>query len=172
MSLAQAVLEHCVGATKCLTFFATHYHELTDLGRTNARILNAHMAIEEHKGELVFLRKLREGPANRSYGIEVARLAGIPKSVTSRAQVLLKGLTHKSREIHENQQLSLLAADVVDSSEPDAKLYAQIEDLNERLAHLQLLADQLEKTDVNHITPLESLTKLAALKEHLRGPNL
>ena len=90
MCLAQAILEFLVENKRVMTLFATHYHELTQLERKSPRIINAHMAIVENSGEIEFLHTLVRGPANRSYGIQVAKLAGLPKSVTQRAQSLLK----------------------------------------------------------------------------------
>jgi DNA mismatch repair protein MutS len=90
LSLAQGILEYIVQEKKCLTFFATHYHELVALAEKFKSILPAHMRIAEENGEIAFLHELALGSANRSYGIHVAKLAGIPKSILARAEVLLK----------------------------------------------------------------------------------
>jgi DNA mismatch repair protein MutS len=90
MCLAQAILEFLVERKQSLTLFATHYHELTQLESRLARVKNAHMSIVEKSGDIHFLHTLVAGPANKSYGIQVARLAGLPKEVTQRAQGLLK----------------------------------------------------------------------------------
>jgi DNA mismatch repair protein MutS len=74
------------------TLFATHYHELTDLARTKPRVANAHFAAREWNDEVVFLRRLVEGGASRSYGIQVARLAGLPEPVIRRARAILQNL--------------------------------------------------------------------------------
>lgn len=91
MSLAQAILEYLLQNSQSLVFFATHYHELTRLAGLFPRIHNGHMAMSERKGEIHFLYALRPGPALKSYGIHVAQLAGLPKSLTNRAQELLRG---------------------------------------------------------------------------------
>ncbi len=90
MSLAQAILEHLLTEAQSYTFFATHYHEMTKLSATFAQIHNAHMSVVEKGHEIQFLYTLKSGPANRSYGIQVARLAGLPTSVVDRAQNLLR----------------------------------------------------------------------------------
>lgn len=90
MSLAQAILEYLVAHAKSLTFFATHYHEITHLAQTHSQIRNAHMGVLERGNDIHFLYTLKSGPASKSYGIHVARLAGLPESVVRRADVLLK----------------------------------------------------------------------------------
>ncbi|MBX3021287.1 MAG: DNA mismatch repair protein MutS [Bdellovibrionales bacterium] len=91
LSLAQAILEYLVAQKRPYLFFATHYHELTRLTQVYPQIYNAHMSVQEKGGQIQFLHTLKEGPANRSYGIHVAKLAGLPPAVTGRAQILLKG---------------------------------------------------------------------------------
>lgn len=90
MCLAQAILEFLVERKRSLTLFATHYHELTQLESRLGRVKNGHMSIVEKSGDIQFLHTLVPGPANKSYGIQVAKLAGLPKEVTQRAQGLLK----------------------------------------------------------------------------------
>jgi DNA mismatch repair protein MutS len=89
LSIAWAVAEHLHDRIGCKTMFATHYHELTALARTRPRVRNFHVAVREWKDEVVFLHKLVEGGASRSYGIQVARLAGLPRAVLDRAREVL-----------------------------------------------------------------------------------
>jgi DNA mismatch repair protein MutS len=96
LSIAWAVAEDVHDRIRCRTMFATHYHELTQLAASRPRIKNVHVAVSEEQGKIVFLRALAEGPANRSYGIAVATLAGVPNSVIQRAQVLLADLEQQS----------------------------------------------------------------------------
>lgn len=110
MSLAQAILEHLVGQVKCMTLFATHYHELTELDRSFPQVQNHHMKIVERNGQIEFIHTLASGPANKSYGIEVARRAGLPTPVLKRAQKILD-----KTEFLPQQQLSLLNFDFTDS---------------------------------------------------------
>ena len=100
VSIAWAVAEHLHDAVGCRTLFATHYHELTDLALERPRIVNMSVAVKEHDERIVFLRRLVEGAANRSYGIQVARLAGLPASVLDRAREILANL--ESGELDED----------------------------------------------------------------------
>src|SRR5207244_8434352 len=93
ISIAWAVAEHLHNASaRPRTLFATHYHELTALAAEHPRVRNLSVAVAEWKGEIVFLRQIVPGPASRSYGVEVARLAGVPEPVVARARELLLGL--------------------------------------------------------------------------------
>ncbi|TMB47717.1 MAG: DNA mismatch repair protein MutS, partial [Deltaproteobacteria bacterium] len=93
ISIAWAVAEHLHDAPeRPRTLFATHYHELTALAAEKPRVRNLSVAVAEWKGEIVFLRQIVPGPASRSYGVEVARLAGVPEPVVARARTLLAGL--------------------------------------------------------------------------------
>ncbi len=92
LSIAWAVAEHLHDRIKARTLFATHYHELIDLARTKEGVVNLHIAVKEWQDEIVFLRKLVEGGTSRSYGIQVGRLAGLPREVVARAREILKNL--------------------------------------------------------------------------------
>ncbi len=92
VSLAWAVVEYLHDRIGCRTFFATHYHELTDLARTLPDVRNLNVAVREWEEQLVFLHKIVEGPADKSYGIHVARLAGVPREVNERAKDILAKL--------------------------------------------------------------------------------
>ncbi|MFN7451373.1 MAG: DNA mismatch repair protein MutS [Alphaproteobacteria bacterium] len=92
VSIAWAVAEHLHNATRCRALFATHYHELTDLAESLPALRNYHAAVKEYQGQVVFLHSLRAGAADKSYGIHVAALAGLPQSVLTRAKFLLKEL--------------------------------------------------------------------------------
>jgi len=92
LSIAWAVAEHLHDETRCRTLFATHYHELTDLHATRSGVANFNVAVREWNEEIIFLRKILPGAADKSYGIQVARLAGLPKSVLERAKSILSHL--------------------------------------------------------------------------------
>jgi DNA mismatch repair protein MutS len=92
LSIAWAVAEHLHDETRCRTLFATHYHELTDLQATRPGVANFNVAVREWNEEIIFLRKILPGAADKSYGIQVARLAGLPKSVLERAKTILSHL--------------------------------------------------------------------------------
>ena len=98
LSIAWAVAEHLHDLTKCRTLFATHYHELTDLTNTRAAVANYNVAVREWNDEIIFLRKILPGCADKSYGIQVARLAGLPQPVIDRAKAILSHLElHSTR---------------------------------------------------------------------------
>jgi DNA mismatch repair protein MutS len=154
MSLAQAILEHVQNHIRATTLFATHYHELTDLESSFPGLKNAHMRVIEKQGEIQFLHTLVAGPAQKSYGIYVAKLAGVPASVTKRAEVLLKGF-EKVEKTGLNQ-LSLL--DYEDTSPAlDEELPATVSPILRELSGLQ----------VTQMTPLQALQKLAEWQENL-----
>ena len=134
LSIAWAVAEHLAGhpTSRPKTLFATHYHELTDLADGRPGVVNAHVAAREWKDDIVFLRKILPGRADRSYGIQVARLAGLPPSVIARAKEILIGLerdelarggrpTHSPNADDRTQQLGLFADATIPAVHPAAR---------------------------------------------------
>jgi DNA mismatch repair protein MutS len=109
MALAQAIMEHILNTVKATTLFATHYHELTSLDEEFAQLRNGHMSVIEKNGEIQFLHTLTTGPATKSYGVQVGKLAGLPEAVTKRAQSLLKERENQSLHLKPQQaQMSFL----------------------------------------------------------------
>src|SRR5262249_37594124 len=108
LSIAWAVAEHLHERLGARTLFATHYHELCALADRLARVHNASVAVQEHGGEIVFLHRLVVGGADRSYGIEVARLAGLPAAVLARARAILAEL--EGTRVTQDAQLDLFGA--------------------------------------------------------------
>ncbi|MFN3282314.1 MAG: MutS-related protein, partial [Tabrizicola sp.] len=98
LSIAWATLEHLHEVNRCRALFATHYHEMTALAGKLPGVRNATVAVKEWEGEVIFLHEVREGAADRSYGVQVARLAGLPPSVIERAKVVLEALEKGDRE--------------------------------------------------------------------------
>jgi DNA mismatch repair protein MutS len=98
LSIAWATLEHLHDVNRCRALFATHYHELTHLSDKLVRVENATVTVKEHDGALVFLHEVRRGAADRSYGVQVARLAGLPEAVVARARVVLDALERGERQ--------------------------------------------------------------------------
>ena len=135
--------------------FATHYHELTDLARTLERVENYSVAVREWKGEVVFLRRIVPGPASQSYGIQVARLAGVPLPVIARAKEILHNL--EQGELNDLGQPRLAQGDGAQSGQ--LALFA---------ARERSLREELARLDVNQLTPLDALTRLHALVELAR----
>jgi len=98
LSIAWAVLEHLHDRNRCRTLFATHFHELTTLATRLAGLHNVTVAVREWQGEVIFLHAVRDGAADRSYGVQVARLAGLPDAVVERARTVLEALETGERE--------------------------------------------------------------------------
>ncbi len=157
LSIAWAVAEYLATNEKARpkTLFATHYHELTDLADGLPGVVNAHVAAREWKDDIIFLRKIVAGRSDRSYGIQVARLAGLPPSVVARAKEILGGLERD--ELSRGGRPTLSCA----SSDPQTRqlgLFAAAEPRDDRLR------ERLRNIDVNATTPLQALGLLEELK--------
>jgi len=182
MSLAQAILEFLLETSHSMTLFATHYHELTALADRFPQAQNGHMAIFEKGNDITFLHQLVHGPANKSYGIHVGRLAGLPASVTRRAAYLLKRLELGA----ESPQLSLLGmalepVEPVNASahhvtEQDASAHLATEqDMGEQKIHSEIesykaelaLASEMRELDLTRLTPLEALNQISKWQQSL-----
>ena len=169
LALAWAVVEDLCGRDDGLgvrTLFATHYHELTALEGRLPGLRNANIAVKEWKGDIVFLRRLLPGPADRSYGVEVAKLAGVPRHVVTRAREILPDLARRrepgktassGRELGQPALPGLLGglAAPAETAPPHAE---------------SLLLDELSRLELDRMTPLEALTKLCDWKNRFGGP--
>jgi len=151
VSLAWAVAEHLHNATQCRALFATHYHELTALAETLPALKNYHAAVTEFKEKLVFLHTIKPGFAEKSFGIHVAALAGMPKPVLARAKQLLATL-ESGHSLTEKP------------NEPALPLFAAAPPLTPVAAPTNKLAERLAMVDVDNITPRQALDLLAELK--------
>jgi DNA mismatch repair protein MutS len=149
LAIAWAVAEHIHDAIGARTLFATHYHELCDLTREKPRAVNLTMAVTEVEGRVVFLRKIVPGAASRSYGIHVARLAGLPERVLQRAREILENL--EAKELDESGKPAL--------SRRQLGLFEQKE---------HPLLEALRQLDLSHTTPLEALLWLDQAQKKLR----
>ncbi|MBX3027454.1 DNA mismatch repair protein MutS [bacterium] len=157
ISIAWAVAEHLHEAgERPLVLFATHYHELTDLARSRPRVRNASVAVREWKGEVVFLRRIVDGPASQSYGIQVARLAGVPAPIIERAGQILHNL--ERNELTANGQ-PRLALDGAPAAGGQLGLFAPPDDR---------LRDELAAIDVDRLAPVEALNRLHELVTRAR----
>ncbi len=148
MSIARAVLEHCAGRLKAKTLFATHYHELTSLEQELPGVKNYNVAVHARGEDIVFLRKIVPGGADRSYGIEVAKLAGLPETVLKRAREILRELESQSAQPR-----------LAPPQEDQVSLEAIAE---------TAVADILRRTQVDALSPLEALNLLYELKAKLQ----
>ena len=163
LSIAWAVAEYLASNPKARpkTLFATHYHELTDLADSLPGVVNAHVSAREWKDDIIFLRKIVPGRSDRSYGIQVARLAGLPASVISRAREILGGLERDELSRGGRPTLSGAASD---PKSPQLGLFAQSLDAD-RPQGDDRITRRLREVDVNETTPLEALSLIAELKK-------
>jgi DNA mismatch repair protein MutS len=152
LSLAWAIVEHIHDQIRAKTLFATHYHELTELARELTGVENFHVAVKEAEDRILFIRKVEPGPADRSYGIEVARLAGLPMQVIQRARSVL--LHHEVREHSVTEELVPGEAE----KPIQIKLFEPVN---------QALADRVRSLDINQIRPVEALQILQELQQEL-----
>ena len=152
LSIAWAVIEFIVKNIQAKTLFSTHYHELTELETKLAGVKNYKVTVKEFNGAVVFLRKIARGGANRSFGIEVAALAGVPKEVTNRAKGILKAL--EKNDIARGK----VQMEIPEEEEKTERQYTEVERI-------------LKDVDVNTLSPLQALMLLGDLKEKLEEEN-
>jgi DNA mismatch repair protein MutS len=169
LSIAWAAAEylHDPAHSGARTLFATHYHQLTELALTFPGIKNYNIAVREWNDEIIFLRKIVAGGADRSYGIQVARLAGLPREVIARAKEILANL--ESGELNEFGQPRLASAPDSRSAPADS---GQIDLLSGRDAMnpvLEEISKELLNMDMDHLTPLEALNRLHDLKKRIEA---
>ena len=153
LSIAWAVAEYIADKERCgaKTLFATHYHELTDLENKLEGIKNYSIAVKEKGEDIIFLRKIVNGGTDESYGVHVARLAGVPKDVTKRANEILRSLERKN--ILNGKQI-----------ESKKQVEGQLDMGNYKLAEL---AQEIDKIDLNVLTPIDALNTLVKIKEKM-----
>jgi DNA mismatch repair protein MutS len=152
LAIAWAAVEYIHARARAKTLFATHYFELTELAQQLSAVKNYHVSVKETGGGIVFLRKVEPGAADRSYGIEVAKLAGLPNEVIVRARQVLA--EHENAEQKVTGQLS-------SGAKPSAIQLTIFTPLS------QPVLDRLREVDLNHLTPLEALNLLAELKKEI-----
>jgi DNA mismatch repair protein MutS len=174
LSIAWAVVEHLQKHTRARTLFATHYHELTELADLLTGVQNVHVSVKETPNEIIFLRRVEPGSADKSYGIEVARLAGLPRSVIERAREVLK--KHEQSEHALSETLSPGAVDDPSGSPAAAaSAGASATPTHRRNGHQEVLftaldravLDKLRGADLDQLKPLDALNLLAELKKQI-----
>jgi DNA mismatch repair protein MutS len=158
ISIAWALVEyiHEHPTAKAKTLFATHYHELNEMENSFSRIRNYNVTVKELNNKVIFLRKLALGGVAHSFGIHVARMAGMPKSVVSRADEILTEL----EKSHGNNSLNKPVADIASHREGYQLSIFQLDD-----PVLKQIRDNLKKLDINNLTPIEALNKLNEIKK-------
>src|SRR6266481_4656110 len=156
LSIAWAVVEHLQKHTRARTLFATHYHELTELGDLLPAVKNVHVSVKETPSEIIFLRRVEPGSADKSYGIEVARLAGLPRSVIERAREVLK--RHEQSEHELSETLSPGASDMAYKNGDQQVLFTALD---------REVLEKLRGADLDQLKPLDALNLLAELKKQI-----
>jgi DNA mismatch repair protein MutS len=156
LSIAWAVVESLHSGARPRTLFATHYHELTELEQLLPGVQNVHVSVQESGSEIVFLRRVEPGSANKSYGIEVARLAGLPTDVIARAREILR--RHEQKEEKLTEELSPGAGAGKTASMPHQTSFTAID---------ESVLESLRDADLDKLTPLEAMVLLAALQKQL-----
>ena len=156
LSIAWAVAEYIADKEKCgaKTLFATHYHELTELEEKLEGVKNYNIAVKEKGEDIIFLRKILRGGTDESYGIHVARLAGVPKAVTQKADEILRGLERKNILTGKKQE-----------KESKKAVEGQFDMFNYKLAEI---AHEIDKVNLNELTPIDALNTLVRIKEKMK----
>lgn len=160
MALAQAIIQYIHDHVNAMTLFSTHYHELTAMADSYSKIKNIHVNVIEKDGKVIFLHKIEKGKADKSYGIHVAELAGMPTEIIDNAKKALLSLEAQSREaVSEQVQLNLFSETKIDEKRrmlsKEEKLYREI-------------AKKIENLDLINMTPLEGFNILYELQKQLR----
>jgi DNA mismatch repair protein MutS len=156
LSIAWAVVEHLQKHTRARTLFATHYHELTELADLLPGVKNVHVSVKETPNEIIFLRRVEPGSADKSYGIEVARLAGLPRTVIERAREVLK--RHEQSEHQLSETLSPGATDPAHPNGSQDVLFTPLD---------RAVLEKLRSADLDQLKPLDALNLLADLKKQI-----
>jgi DNA mismatch repair protein MutS len=155
-AMVEYIHEHPQHSAK--TLFATHYHELNEMERSFSRVKNFNVSVRELNDRVIFMRKLIPGGSEHSFGIHVARMAGMPRSVVRRAGEILKEL----EQSHQKQSLTKPMADLAQQREGYQLSFFQLDD-----PVLKQIRDEITAIDIDNLTPLEALTKLHQIKKHL-----
>jgi len=158
ISIAWAIVEHIHEHPryKAKTLFATHYHELNEMEASFGRIKNYNVSVKEIDNKVIFLRKLARGGSEHSFGIHVAQMAGMPKSVVSRASEIMKEL----EKSHEGKTPVKPVAKIAHQREGYQLSIFQLDD-----PVLKQIRDEIKKTDINNLTPIQALNKLSEIKK-------
>ena len=163
ISIAWAIVEyiHEHPKAKARTLFATHYHELNEMEKSFKRIKNYNVSVKEVDNKVIFLRKLERGGSEHSFGIHVAKMAGMPKSIVKRANTILKQLES------DNRQQGISGKPLAEVSENRSGMQLSFFQLDDPI--LCQIRDEILNLDVNNLTPIEALNKLNDIKKIVRG---
>ncbi len=160
ISLAWSIVEylHEMPQARAKTLFATHYHELNEMESRHARIRNYNVSVKEYNGKVLFLRKLARGGSEHSFGIHVAKLAGMPRSVVERANEILATL----EKSHQGGEMRLPIEQIAETEKPLQLSIFQLDD-----PVLSQVRKEIENLDINNLTPIEALNKLSEIRKCL-----
>ena len=164
ISIAWAIVEylHEHSRAQARTLFATHYHELNEMEKNFSRIKNFNVSVKEVDGKIIFVRKLEKGGSEHSFGIHVAEIAGMPRSIVKRANIILKELEKDNSQVG---SVGKAAVERLDQSREGVQLsFFQLDD-----PVLTQIRDEILGLDVNNLTPVEALNKLNDIKKILKG---
>jgi DNA mismatch repair protein MutS len=158
ISIAWAIVEyiHENSQTQAKTLFATHYHELNEMEKSFKRVKNFNVSVKEIDKKVIFLRKLMPGGSNHSFGIHVAKMAGMPKSVINRAEKILVELEQTRRKHDLDEEVKVIAK----NREGMQLSFFQLDD-----PVLKQIRDEIKNIDINNLTPMEALNKLNEIKK-------
>ncbi len=157
-SIAEYIHEH--PKAKAKTMFATHYHELNEMEKSFPRIKNYNVSVQENKDNVIFLRKLKPGGSEHSFGIHVAQMAGMPKSIVYRARKILEQLEGSSKDRNLHQQLNKSVNKIAQNREGYQLSFFQLDD-----PVLSQIRKEIKNLDIDRLTPLEALNKLNEIKK-------
>lgn len=157
-SIVEYIHEHPKARAK--TLFATHYHELNEMAKSFKRIKNFNVSVKEADNKIIFLRKLVKGGSEHSFGIHVAKMAGMPQSIVKRADIILKQLETDNRK----QGIAKPIAEINEKREGYQLSFFQLDD-----PILSQVRDEIQSLDVNNLTPMEALNKLSDIKKIVSG---
>ena len=152
MALAQAILEYIHNNIKAKTMFSTHYHELTSLDKSLKRLKNVHVSAIEEDGNITFLHKVKEGSVDKSYGIHVASLAGLPKSLIDRSKDILNIYEKNSKKESKYTQTSLFDIDLIEKEEKKENL----------------IESKIREINPLEMTPMDALTFIYNLQKEIK----
>lgn len=162
ISIAWAIVEyiHENPKARAKTLFATHYHELNEMEKSFKRIRNFNVSVKEIDNKVIFLRKLKSGGSEHSFGIHVARMAGMPQSITKRADAILSQMENSNRKGDIKKPIK----DFVEKQEGYQLSFFQLDD-----PILSQVRDEIINLDVNNLTPIDALNKLNEIKKIVKG---
>jgi DNA mismatch repair protein MutS len=169
ISIAWSIAEfiHNQPKNRAKTLFATHYHELNEMCNLFPRIKNFNVSVKESGNKIIFLRKLAEGGSEHSFGIHVARMAGMPQYVVDRANVILKKLEKEHEFEFDPEEKLVVNGTAKVSAGKKSELQLSFFQLNDPL--LQQIKEDILQTDINTLTPVEALMKLSEIKKLVGG---